>query len=489
MNFSLDALLLWLGLYLVQLLAALPWASILLTTPELLASRVGTSPDERQREAALRDIVSGLLWLVGGLLVTLASFAVAASTARGGTYVVATGAIVLGAIQLFRGFSQLPERSSGQRPASAAWKSLPVLGINPQALIGIAALVGLPMLGLFFTQRDWMEIVGGVYASLLQLQLTADAFILFFFLLLKVWPKGGAVALAAFREGIRQPMFWLLTGLAFAALTVAPFLPYFTFGEDYIVVKELGFDTLMLAAILFGTLAASIFIAEEIEGRTAVTVMSKPISRRQFLLGKFVGISLSALLMYGLLACYFGAVLDYKWWWDKNDPVGAATWVADTVRATGYSGPALDLLFGIGRWIHHTLELTPGLILSFCQVTVLIAVAVTLATRVTMVVNMSAILVLYLASHLTPVLVTIGQKMQVETPGPVAQIVAFTSQLFDTVLPGLAFLMAPPALIGETSVVGWAPFAYVGSVVLYAAMYTAIVLLVGLIFFEDRDLA
>lgn len=412
MSFSLDSLLLWLVLFLVQVLAALPWATVLFLDPAQ-RSRMSLSP------AGIAE------W----------------------------------------------------------WRLI------QQPLLGVLGLIGVPIAGLFFTQRDWMETVGGLYAAILQLQLTADAFILFFFLLLWAWPKGGAVALAAFREGVRQPMFWLLTGLAFVALTIAPFLPYFTFGEDYIVVKELGYDTLMLAAILFGTLAASIFIADEIEGRTAVTVMSKPISRRQFLLGKFVGIAASAFLMYGLLACYFGGVLDYKWWWDKTDPIGAAPWVVDTVRATGYSGPALDLLFGIGRWVHHTLELVPGLILSFCQVTVLIAVAVTLAVRVSMVVNMSAILVLYLAAHLTPVLVTIGQKMQNDAPGPVSQIVAFMSQLFDTILPGLAFLMAPPALIGETSVVGWGPFAYVGSVVLYAAMYTAIVLLLGLVLFEDRDLA
>jgi ABC-type transport system involved in multi-copper enzyme maturation permease subunit len=423
MPLTIGSLLLWLLLFLVQLLAALPWASVLFTTPEMLANVAKTLPTNLRLFRGLRLIMHGLA------------------------------------------------------------------GVAQQGLIGVAALIGIPMLGLFLTQRDWMETVGGVYAGFLQLQLTFDFFIVFFFVLLAVWPKGGAVALAAFREGVRQPMFWLLVLFAWVFLTVTPFVPYFTFGEDYTVVKELGFDTLMLAAILFGTLAASIFIAEEIEGRTAVTVMSKPISRRQFLLGKFLGITLAAMLLYGMLATYFAGVLDYKYWWDKSDPVPPAPWVADVVRSTGLTGPTYDLLIGIGRWVNHMLELVPGLILSFCQVMVLVAVAVTLATRVPMVVNMSIILVLYLAAHLTPVLVSIGQRMQLETPGPVAQIVSFTSQLFDTLLPGLAFLKAPPALIGETSMVGWEPFSYVGNVAIYAVMYTAIVLLVGLILFEDRDLA
>jgi hypothetical protein len=413
MTFTLESLLVWLVLLLVQILAAIPWVGVLLTDPE-----------NRAKLSAVRGIPF-IRWI------------------------------------------QMAEHG----------------------LLGVGAMLTISMLGLFFTQRDWLETMGGLYAAVLQLQLTADAFILVFVLLLWLWPKGGAVALAAFREGVRQPMFWLLTMLAWVFLSISPFIPYFTFGEDYIMVKELGYDTLMLAAVLFGTLAASIFIAEEIEGRTAVTVMSKPISRRQFLLGKFVGITLAAMLMYGLLACYFGAVLNYKYWWDKSDPVSAPPWVVDLVRGSGFTGPTYDLLIGIGRWVNHSLELLPGLVLSFCQVALLIAVAVTLATRVPMVVNMSAILILYLAAHLTPVLVAIGRRMQLETPGPVAQIVAFTSQLFETLLPGLSFFSFAPALIGDASVVNWAYYSYIGSVVLYALMYTAIVLLFGLILFEDRDLA
>lgn len=356
-------------------------------------------------------------------------------------------------------------------------------------LVGVVGLIALPHLGLFFTQRDWLETMGGFWAAFLQLQLTIDAFLLVFFVLLWLWPKGGAVALAAFREGVRQPMFWLLALFAFVALTIMPFLPYFTFGEDYIVVKELGYDTLMLVAVLFGTLAASIFIADEIEGRTAVTVMSKPISRRQFLLGKYVGLTLSALFMYALLAVYFAGVLDYKFWWDRSDAVPPAVWVVDGVEGLGFRNENGALLLGVGRWVNHFLEILPGLVVCFCQVMVLLAVAVALATRVPMVVTMSTVLVLYLAANLTPVLVNIGKQMQATSPGPVSQIVAFMSQLFDTLLPALTYFRYSPAVVGEVSVLSWAYFAYVGSVFLYGVLYTAIVLLFGLILFEDRDLA
>ena len=63
------------------------------------------------------------------------------------------------------------------------------------------------------------------------------------------------------------------------------------------MMKQIGFDVVMLSAALFGVLAASMSISEEIEGRTAVTLMSKPVNRRQFLIGKFLGILMACLVM------------------------------------------------------------------------------------------------------------------------------------------------------------------------------------------------
>src|SRR5262249_12638371 len=86
---------------------------------------------------------------------------------------------------------------------------------------GVVVLVIAPVVfGLFVQSRDGLEASGRLYGAVLQLQLLIDFFVLGFALLLLVWPKGGAVALASFREGIRQSMFWLLTVLALAAMAV-----------------------------------------------------------------------------------------------------------------------------------------------------------------------------------------------------------------------------------------------------------------------------
>jgi ABC-type transport system involved in multi-copper enzyme maturation permease subunit len=344
--------------------------------------------------------------------------------------------------------------------------------------------------GLVVQDPNALQFSGHVYGAILQLQLTADFFVLIFLVLLAVWPKGGAVALAAFREGVRQPMFWLLFGLGFAALTIAPFWPYFTFGEDHIMVKDLGLDTVMLFSVAFGALAASISITEEIEGRTAVTLMSKPLSRRQFLLGKFLGITLAALAMFSLLGWYFEAIIEFKPWWDKLDPTPPPGWLIDFLDRWQITGAVGDFLRGVGLWTANALETLPGLILTFSQVMVLVALAVALATRVPMVVNLTTVFVVFMLAHLAPVLVAIGVKAKQDTPNsPVAQILAFMSQLFDVFLPNLQSFRIDPALVSDTPLPTGPFFQYVGAAALYGVVYTSIILLFGLILFEDRDLA
>jgi hypothetical protein len=364
----------------------------------------------------------------------------------------------------------------------------PVL-VRAAVVLGVVLLAP-AVFGVFVQERTALEICGHLYGTALQLQLLADLFILAFVVLLLVWPKGGAVALASFREGVRQSMFWLLVGIALALMTISPLVPYFTFGEDHLVVKELGYDTIMLVAVLFGALAASLFVSDEIEGRTAITLMSKPVSRRQFLMGKYVGILMAALVMFALLGTYFEGVQLFKHWWDRLDPTPTPPWVVSALDALSLPPEAADFLRGTGLWTALTLDTLPGLVLSFSQVMVLVAIAVSLATRVPMVVNLTAVLVVYFLAHLTPVLVSIGNRAKAADPNSaVSQLLAFVSLVFDTVLPDLGAFRMDPALMSDMSLPTF-PFAqYLGSVALYGVLYTSIVLFFGLILFEDRDLA
>lgn len=356
-------------------------------------------------------------------------------------------------------------------------------------LVGGAAALGAVLFTVFadyYSDATVLAQAGRVYAAVLQVQLTLDGFVLFFWALLAVWPKGGAVALAGFQEGVRQPMFWLLAILGSLVMVVSVFIPYFTFGEDLKMVKELCYAFTMLGPAIFGVAAACTSVTEEIEGRTAVTLMSKPVSRRQFLLGKFAGIGSAALFMTAIMGWVLVWVVLYKNWYESKLPgnqvdTGDPAWVLSLVDATFSGSVAGDLVRGIGLWLSDAGSAAPGLLIGFGQVGILTAVAVALATRVPMVLNLTICLLVYMLGHLTPIMTEVSRAAY--------PLVLFVAQFFEFILPGLDLFDVGSAVVRDMPLppVGYSIHAL--NLTLYALTYIAIALLAGLVLFEDRDLA
>jgi ABC-type transport system involved in multi-copper enzyme maturation permease subunit len=359
---------------------------------------------------------------------------------------------------------------------------------RPQALgivVGINLLLGLAT--GFFVSSDPTMVGrwGRGYVSFLHLQLTADFFVFIFLGMLKLWPKGGAVALAAFREGIRQPMFWLLFFPALVFQWIVPFLPYFTLGEDLKMVKELGYDLLMLVGGLFAVIAAGTSISEEIEGRTAVTLMSKPVSRRDFLLGKFTGVFLATLVLVVLLGWSMTWMFIFKDWYEpkigQTDKLPDPSWVTATAARYAPSGVPQEALHGILLWVDDAGTVLPGLVLVSCQVMVLLAIAVALATRLHFIVNFVVCAGFYFLGHLAPVLTAVSQNR--------IALIKFMAGVFDVFMPGLEHFDMSGAVVRDTPLPPGDFALYTLHVTLYAITYSVIALLFGLILFEDKDLA
>ncbi len=366
-------------------------------------------------------------------------------------------------------------RSQKRQPEAGFW-------LRWLAWVGGAVAGGTVLFALLLRSvqvKETLGVYGRLYGTALHVQIAVDFFVLIFAILMVLWPKGTAVALAAFREGWRQPMYWLLTTLALAALAITPWIPYFTFGENFKMAKDLGYDFMMLFAALFAVMAASMSISEEIEGRTAVTLMSKPVSRREFLIGKFVGILLAAAMMISILSLAFYGTMLFPMERDPMPvPAGTETFAS---FMTPRIGEVPGYFFrGIGFWFCHIFELFPGVLFAFCQVMVLLSIAVALATRLPMVVNLMICFVIFLAGRLTPVLQQVAQGKT---------LVQFTAQLFDTILPALDLFNLGPAIVRDTPPPTGPFMSYLAMVTGYSLLYTTIALLFGLILFEDRDLA
>jgi ABC-type transport system involved in multi-copper enzyme maturation permease subunit len=99
------------------------------------------------------------------------------------------------------------------------------------------------------------------------------------------------IAVNAFMELIRQPIFLLLmTGsVLFEIFLAVPY--YFAFGDEPKLVENSDLAVMLLSGLFGAVLSASSSLAREIRSGTALAVLSKPVGRAQFLLAKYAGLA------------------------------------------------------------------------------------------------------------------------------------------------------------------------------------------------------
>ena len=266
-----------------------------------------------------------------------------------------------------------------------------------------------------------------------------------------------AIAAATTKEAIGQPVFTVALIAGIVLLFTFIVIPYNTFGEDVKMLKDSGLTLIKVLALLVVVWTASVAVADEIEGRTALTVLSKPLTRRQFVVGKFVGLTLVALLVFMILGGVLLATTSLKVVYDARE------------------GAKVDPLWS--DCAGEMITVVPGLVLALLETILLAAVSLAVSTRLGMVPNLIICFTVYALGHLVPMIVQ-------SSVGKFA-IVRFVGKLFATLLPVLEHFTIDAAVAGGVPV----PWAYLAWAAVYAGLYSAIALLVALVLFQDRDLA
>jgi len=104
--------------------------------------------------------------------------------------------------------------------------------------------------------------------------------------------KVRSIAGNTFVEAVRQPVYFVIVAGAVAVILTSPYLTMFTLLESPKFMTDMGLATMMLAGLLLAAFTASSVINDEIENKTVLTVVSKPVGRMEFILGKFLGVML-----------------------------------------------------------------------------------------------------------------------------------------------------------------------------------------------------
>ena len=270
-------------------------------------------------------------------------------------------------------------------------------------------------------------------------------------------PKVAAISLSTFKTEVSQPLFLLVVGIGMVFVVLSIFIPYNTFGEDIKLYKDSGLTLIRVLAIFTAIWAASKSVAEEIEGRTALTVLSKPVGRRQFILGKFTGISLAILLLFVVVGLWFVIFTAYKPIYDGRENTKK---VEDWVQC-----------------FNEAVFVMPALLLYFLEVITFVGISVAISTRLSTLPNFLICFAIYVLGHLTPQF--LNSNLSSFEP-----VVAF-GNLLAVIFPVLDHYSVETAINTNTFV----PLEYTGWIVIGTLVYGTIATLVALVFFEDRDLA
>jgi hypothetical protein len=280
---------------------------------------------------------------------------------------------------------------------------------------------------------------------------------LMFMLMQAVAPKASAIALSAAKSELSQPLPVILMMIAALAILLFLFMPFNTFGEDIKLLKDCGITLILIVATFQAVWSASTSVNEEIEGRTALTLLSKPVHRRSFIIGKMLGVFWLVMFIFLVLGAWELLMVAYK-------PIYDA-------RESSQDQP-------VWQQCHfEVMQTIPGLAMAFFQSVVIGTIAVALATRLPLVANFTICFAIYLLGHLTPTIVA--------SAAGGLPLVEFFSQLISAVVPNLNLFSMEAAIDSDVVV----PWTVLSSVMVYTLLYFVAATLLGLLLFEDRDLA
>lgn len=115
--------------------------------------------------------------------------------------------------------------------------------------------------------------------------------------MIKVW----ALAKTTLREMLREKVFMIVVFIAVALLALSFLLGALSFDEARRILADFGFLALQVAMLGISLFLGSYLLSKEIEKQTCLLILSRPVSRGQFILGKVGGVlALNALVMLAL---------------------------------------------------------------------------------------------------------------------------------------------------------------------------------------------
>jgi ABC-type transport system involved in multi-copper enzyme maturation permease subunit len=99
-----------------------------------------------------------------------------------------------------------------------------------------------------------------------------------------------AIAVNTFREAIRDRILYLFVGFAVAMVLSTKLFGLLTVGDEAKIVKDVGLASMQFFSMLIAVMMSMLLISREVDSRTVFNIISKPVARWQFIVGKYLGL-------------------------------------------------------------------------------------------------------------------------------------------------------------------------------------------------------
>jgi len=260
------------------------------------------------------------------------------------------------------------------------------------------------------------------------------------------------VALAVFRESVRDRVPLTIVGFGVLLVFASYLISQMTAGQDLKIIKDLGLAAISLLGLLIAVFIGIGLVAKEVEKRSIYSLLSKPVTREQFVLGKYAGLVMTLAVNLGAMTIAFYLLLLYE----------QLTWPAS--QQAVWPAPAADprLLIAIG--------------LIFGELMIVTAVALFFSTFAGPMTAIMLSLALWVAGHFNADLRHFEEVVNSPVAAALARGVYY-------VLPNLAPFDVKAEVVHGVAI----PSSHVVLTLAYAGVYITMLLLAAMAVFRRRD--
>src|SRR5690348_7305185 len=119
------------------------------------------------------------------------------------------------------------------------------------------------------------------------------------------------IAVHVFRDSVRDKVLYGIVAFAILLMASSFLIGQLTAGQDVKIIKDLGLAAMSLFGLFIAIFIGIGLVAREIERRSIYAVLSKPVQRYQFIIGKYLGLVGTLVVNLAIMAIAYYAVLQY----------------------------------------------------------------------------------------------------------------------------------------------------------------------------------